>query len=174
MSKRIVTLGTWEDKPIEWIVLKEDNFGTLIFSRLALFSFDFTDNMASTWRDSKVRSYLNKEFYNTAFTEDEKKKIINTFLEEPELTRDNVFLLSKDESENLMTIDERKCGDGTSCNNHTCNDCYKFSDIHGTCVCLRTQYNSICIYSIYPDGELDFYFGIGSTSIRPAMWIREK
>ena len=27
MSKRIVTLGTWDGKPIQWIVLKENKLG---------------------------------------------------------------------------------------------------------------------------------------------------
>lgn len=175
MSKRIITLGTWDGKPIEWIVLKEESFGTLVFSRLALFSYNLGWNgQAGTWKDCNIRSYLNGEFYQKAFTDDEKKKILNSFLEDPEGTKDDVFLLSYCEADTLMTQDERKCGDGTNCNSHNCErDCYKFSDRHGTCVFLRTPQNSSYMWVIHPSGEL-IKNHAGWRSIRPAMWIREK
>ena len=102
-----------------------------------------------------------------------KKKIINCFLKEPESTKDDVFLLSYEEANTLMTQDERKCGNGSRCNGHNCErDCYKYSDRHGTCVYLRTPHDSSHMKSIHPDGSFSHYDG--SRSIRPAMWIREK
>lgn len=44
MSKRIITLGKWEGNPIEWIVLKEESFGTLVISKDMLFSYRFNQN----------------------------------------------------------------------------------------------------------------------------------
>ncbi len=174
MSKRIITLGTWDGKPIEWIVLKEESFGTLVFSKLALFSLDLSWNGTSgTWQYSSLREYLNGEFYNKAFSADEKKKIINCFLKSPESTKDNVFLLSKEEAETLMTQDERKCGNGTWCNGHNCTDCYKYSHNHGTCVYLRTPQNSHYMYAIHPSGSINQDYG-GCISIRPAIYIREE
>ncbi len=174
MNRPIITLGTWDGKPIEWYVLKEEGSGKLVFSRLALFSLYLSWNGTSgTWRDSSLRSYLNGEFYKKAFTEDEKKKIINSFLKDPESTKDNVFLLSKDEADKLMNQDERKCGNGSCCNGHNCEkDCYKYSDRHGTCVYLRTACDSHNMRGIAPSGSFDYYGGW--RSIRPAMWIREK
>ena len=37
MSKRIVTLGTWDGKPIQWIVLKESKLGSVVISKDVLF-----------------------------------------------------------------------------------------------------------------------------------------
>ena len=174
-NKPTIQFGTWEGKPIEWIVLKRESFGILIFSKLALFSLNPNNNgKAGTWTDSGLRHYLNGEFYDKAFTENEKKKIINCFLKEPESTKDDVFLLSYEEANTLMTQDERKCGNGSWCNGHSCqNDCYKFSDRHGTCVYLRTPQNSSYMWVIHPSGTLEKNHD-GWRSIRPAMWIREK
>ena len=98
MSKRVITLGTWEGKPIEWIVLKEEKGLTLVFCKGAVNRMDCSWNGTSgTWRDLNIRKWLNNEFYNNAFTDEEKKKIVNSFLKDPESTKDDVFLLSYDE-----------------------------------------------------------------------------
>jgi hypothetical protein len=175
MSKRIITLGTWDDKPIEWYVVKEEKYRKLLFSRLALFSLCLSWNGKSgTWCDSSLRSFLNGEFYNKAFTKAEKKIIINSFLEDPESTKDDVFLLSYDEANNILTTDERKCGNGSWCNYHNCqNDCYKYSDKHGTCTYLRTPSDSNRMKTLHPNGS-SYESKNGWLSIRPAMWIREK
>ena len=34
MSKRIVTLGTWDGKPIQWIVLKESKLGSVVINTI--------------------------------------------------------------------------------------------------------------------------------------------
>ena len=174
MNRPIIKLGTWDGKPIEWYVLKEENFGKLLFSRLALFSLNLGWNGTfGTWRDSSLRFYLNRGFYNKAFTENEKKIIINSFLKDPEGTKDNVFLLSYEEANTLMTQAERKCGNGTNCNGHSCSsNCYQYSGVHGTCVYLRTPHNTYSMQSIQPDGSIGY--DNDWKSIRPAMWIREK
>ena len=174
MSKRIITLGTWNGKPIEWIVLKKESFGTLVFSKLALFSlYPSWKGTAGTWQYSSLREYLNGGFYNKAFSADEKKKIVNCFLKNPESTKDDVFLLSKEEAETLMTQDERTCGNGSFCNGHGCADCYKYSDIHSTCTYLRTIRSSSSMYRIHPNGTLDT-ISPNVLSIRPAIYIREE
>ena len=33
MSKRIIKFGKWNDKPIEWEILKENDFEILVISR---------------------------------------------------------------------------------------------------------------------------------------------
>ena len=174
MSKRIITLGKWENKPIEWIVLKEENNNALVISRLALFSLDCRNNGSTVmdWEYSVLREYLNGEFYNKAFSSTEKLKIVNAKLEDVNNAKDNVFLLSKQEAETLMTKDERKCGNGSSCNNHNCNDCYKYSHIHGTCCYLRTRRDNNYYYRILPDGNIGWDYGV--RSIRPSVWIKEK
>lgn len=175
MGKRIITLGKWENKPIEWIVLKEENNNALVISRLALFAMDCRNNgnTAMDWEYSVLREYLNGEFYNKAFSGTEKLKIVNAKLEDVNNAKDNVFLLSKQEAETLMTQEERKCGNGTNCNGHSCNTCYQYSHIHGTCCWLRTRYDrNSNYYKIEPNGTISYSYGV--RSIRPSVWIKEK
>ena len=92
MSKRIITLGKWNDKPIEWIVLKEETFGTLVLSKDILFKDKFDDN-SNDWIKSHIRKYLNEDFYKKAFSEGEKLKIVNAKLEDVKSSKDNIFFV---------------------------------------------------------------------------------
>ena len=172
MSKRIITLGKWENKPIEWIVLKEENNNALVISRLPLFAMDCRNNGNTTmdWEYSVLREYLNGEFYNKAFSGTEKLKIVNAKLEDVNNVKDNVFLLSKQEAETLMTQDERRYGDGRCHNN--CNTCYQRINSYGTCCWLRTRYNSDYYYFINYGGNISYTYA--TFSIRPSVWIKEK
>ena len=172
MSKRIITLGKWNDNPIEWIVLKEENNNALVISRLALFSLDCRNNGSTVmdWEYSVLREYLNGEFYNKAFSSTEKLKIVNAKLEDVNNAKDNVFLLSKQEAETLMTQEERKCGNGDCPGD--CDTCYQSSNSWGTCCYLRTRYDNNNYCSICPDGDIDYDSGM--RSIRPSVWIKEK
>lgn len=163
MSKRIITLGKWEGNPIEWIVLKEESFGTLVISKDMLFSYRFNQNRnnGNKWKGSLLRKYMNKEFFKTAFTEEEKKKIVNVYLSDPDSTKDNVFVLSVNEAEKLMTQSERATNQ---------------------MLWTRTPNTSESIkaWRIGPDGGFGsvLYSGYSyvdnSFYVRPAMWIREK
>ncbi len=172
MSKRMITLGKWENKPIEWIVLKEENNNALVISRLALFSMDCRNNGNTTmdWEYSVLREYLNGEFYNKAFSSTEKLKIVNAKLEDVNNAKDNVFLLSKQEAETLMTQDERKCGNGNCPGD--CKTCYQHSNSYGTCCYLRTRRDNNYYYRIYIDGSITYAYNV--RSIRPSVWIKEK
>ena len=85
MSKRVITLGTWDGKPIEWLVLKEEGFATLVFAKNVIQAgVTFNDNNSNNnWATSDIRRYLNRTFYDVSFSAEEKKKIINCCLEEP-------------------------------------------------------------------------------------------
>ena len=120
MSKRIITLGTWDGKPIEWIVLKEESFGSLVISKLPLFSMKLS--WEGTWASCNFRKELNGNFFTKAFTNDEKKKIVCSLLT-PESTKDNVFLLSDSEANTLMSQSERKYSTGNC--KMTCDTCYQ-------------------------------------------------
>lgn len=109
MSKRTIKLGTWNDKPIEWIVLKEESFGTLVISKDLLFTCCFNRNRSdgNIWKNSYLRTYCNDVFYKDAFNEVEKRKIVNVALFDPSVTKDNVFVLSINEADSLMKRCER-------------------------------------------------------------------
>ena len=170
MSKRIITLGKWENKPIDWIVLKEENNNALVISRLPLFAMDCRNNGTTMdWEYSVLRSYLNGEFYNKAFSSTEKLKIVNAKLEDVNNAKDNVFLLSKQEAETLMTQDERKYGNGRCPSGF--NTCYQRINSYGTCCYLRTRLDNY-YYRIHPNGSIDYSYDV--KSIRPSVWIKEK
>lgn len=154
MSKRVITLGTWDGKPIEWLVLKEEGFATLVVSRYALFNHRF-DNSSGIWESSDIRKLLLNDFFNNAFTVNEKRKIINSKLADTNNTKDYVFLLNKYEAENLMDANDRS----------------------GMWWFLRTQKSSSEVWGVMGDGHI----GLNDSSvrgdcggIRPAMWIKEQ
>lgn len=96
----IVTLGVYEQdsildngkEPIEWDVVAEKDGKYLLLSHYVLDSYRYDDEKSFdvffanqelvdsfvTWEKSSLRAYLNNNFYNTAFTEEEKKYICLT------------------------------------------------------------------------------------------------
>ena len=97
-------------KPIEWLVLSIENNKMLVISRYGLDAKRFDDD-SNVWSNSEIRKWLNGEFYNKAFTDQEKKSINLSNLSDVG-TSDNVFLLSAGEAEagKYFSNDEaRKC-----------------------------------------------------------------
>lgn len=99
MSKRVITLGTWNGNPIKWIVLKEDDFSALVVSKNILFTRRFDPNY-NDWNNSEIRTYLNGDFFRQAFTDEDRKSVVNTFVEG---RKTDVFLLSKGEVASYMS-----------------------------------------------------------------------
>ena len=83
-------------KPIEWQVLSIENNRMLVISRYGLYAKRF-DGSSNNWANSEIRKWLNGDFYNKAFTDQEKKSINLSNLSDVGTT-DNVFLLSYDEA----------------------------------------------------------------------------
>ena len=92
-------------EPIKWKVLSADDSGMLLISDRALDCAQYSaDGSDCTWQDSSIRKFLNEEFYNTAFSDEEKQLILDTEVENAansaygtycgENTTDRVFLLS--------------------------------------------------------------------------------
>jgi hypothetical protein len=119
----IVEFGRYEQdgnaengpEPIEWIVLRKEKDRTLLLSRYVIESMPYNELHAGDgislmfWPDCTLRTWLNGEFMDMAFTpqarariaETENKNIVeNDFFygEDPDTT-DRVFLLSKEELE---------------------------------------------------------------------------
>lgn len=97
-------------EPIEWIQLDEQDGKKLLITKYAVDSVPYNNTLeAVSWDRSDIRKWLNNDFYNTAFNDDEKNKIVltqNTALLNPNHqdntdigsdTEDNVFLLSYQE-----------------------------------------------------------------------------
>lgn len=91
-----------------WIVLKKEGSKALVLSSNALFIQAYNkDYIDVTWETCTLREYLNGEFYNTYFTDEERNRIIETTIENNsnpkygtsggKATSDKVFLLSIEE-----------------------------------------------------------------------------
>lgn len=179
MSRRSITLGTWDGKPIEWLVLKEEGLATLVISRYPLLSHKFNENTnnGNRWDSSSLRKYLNNEFYKQAFNEEEKKKIVNAYLSSSNGTKDNVFVLSKEEADALMKVEEFKYSN-TWCSGVSggCVNCYKvvLSNNNSTCCWLRTGNSNDSVWRMGPDTSYSECSVTNDFSVRPSVWIKEQ
>lgn len=105
---------------IIWIVLKNDKVGELTaISKYGLAEHPFhEEDIPVTWDHSPLRQWMNGEFYENAFTSEEKRLILekenrnrpNPYYETPsgENTRDYVYLLTVEEASG-MTADLNTC-----------------------------------------------------------------
>lgn len=63
-------------EPIEWILLEETGGRRLLISRYVLDYMPYnSDRSSAAWSDSDLRNWLNEDFYNQAFNEEEKGQI---------------------------------------------------------------------------------------------------
>lgn len=150
MSKRIIEFGTWNGSPMKWAVLYENDFDMLVISEISIGSKQYSAANNSNWASSDIRHYLNNNFYKNNFTEDEKKKIVNTKLNDTG-TKDNIFLISKSESDSYLSSDEvSKRGYW----------------------CTRTPYDSTQIRRCY-SGSWNWSASRVGYETYPAMWIKK-
>lgn len=95
-------------EPIEWDVIDENDGEMLLISHYILDSKPYnTEQTDVTWETCTLRSWLNNDFYNTAFSAGEQNMIITTTLSNNDNayfgtaggndTEDKVFILSLDE-----------------------------------------------------------------------------
>lgn len=138
---------------------------------------------ASNYAKSSIRAWLNKDFYNTAFSSDQKSNIVSTTLDNSSTyssaydapsTTDKIFLLSYNDSINsnygfsssdsdydtarqLKSTDYAKC---QGCHQNT-SDSYRGN----CCWWLRSPYDSDCARAIYSDGYSGYLYFVCSTFI---------
>ncbi len=100
-------------EPIDWIVIADADDRLLLLSEKVLDQRVFNDNYnATSWETSSVRKWLNEDFFNAAFN-DEEKTIIEDYVTvlgdvsagTAEVT-DKVFLLSREEAEAYIGAEE--------------------------------------------------------------------
>ena len=153
---------------IEWQVLSVEGGKVLAISRYGLDAKPFDDD-SNDWENSEIRDWLNGEFYEDSFNDDE-KGIIE--FSDP----GKVFLLSNEEAEGYFDSDEdRKCvpteyakANGALVSEDGC--CYWW---------LRSPYPdysnpdySKYVYFVNIYGVVNFYdVNRGDGSARPALWI---
>ena len=112
------------EKPIEWIVMKNEGNQVLLLSKYVLDAKPYNEELEEvTWETSDIRQWLNNEFYTTAFNKTEKAKIQTSLIKNEDNseygtsggndTEDKVFLLSEKEAETLFSNDEERIAKAT-------------------------------------------------------------
>ena len=170
----VVTFGHYGNEDIEWIVLGEKDGKTFLLSKYVIEAVPYhTEYVDITWEDCSLRTWLNGEFLETAFTPEEQAKIQITQVENStgNNTEDKVFILSLDEFNNFLKTDAVRRGKATQ---------YLLDkgiyQLQG-CVWwwLRTQGRdpSDAVYVGLVGDIVDQGVGVyhDSYGVRPAMWV---
>ena len=168
---------------IKWIVLERNGDKALVISKYIIDRQKFNEISENTcWERSTIRKWLNEQFYNIAFSNQEKSKILTTTVKNspnPQHgtssgndTLDKIFLLSVDEVKKYFKADsDTKCQVTLFAKNKGayCDGAY-FGYWW-----LRTtgQYVQNASYVFYTGGvSLMGYDASGMIfGVRPAMWI---
>lgn len=128
----IITFGAFEQdnnaangaEEIEWQVLDRKDGRLLVISLYGLDCRQYNETYTFvTWETCSLRSWLNSDFYNTAFNESEKESIKTTTINNPDnadygtsggnTTNDKVFCLSIDEAKAYFGADSKDSNGNT-------------------------------------------------------------
>lgn len=124
-NERVIEFGSYpttasgERKPLRWkIVSIEDQNAILVTERIVDACVYSSPSDALTWDNSGIRRLLNNDFYNSAFTDEEKGHILDSQLMNYKnaafktnsggKTTDRVFLLSVEEAQRFFPNDEER------------------------------------------------------------------
>ena len=186
-----VYFGTYEQdddesngaEDVEWLVLDKEGDKLLVISKYALdcqpYNTDWDD---VTWESCTLRTWLNDDFLNEAFSADEQSYIVQTTVtadENPEYdtdpgndTEDRIFLLSIDEAEKYFSWGSRRRCEPTDY--AVANGAYE-SDSGDCWWWLRSpgehQYSAACVLTNGSVGRYGFDVYYGCDAVRPALWI---
>lgn len=78
----IIRIGKYGGQPVEWMVLDVDNNKVLLISKKILDIKPYNlNNSGVTWESCSLRRYLNTDFLETVFSNDEKSHIVRVKIE---------------------------------------------------------------------------------------------
>ena len=180
-----ITFGCWpEEKPVEWTIIDTKDNNILILSTMVIDTKKFHDKYEDiTWEKSYIRSFLNSEFYQKAFTDDEKKRILLSPVKAEKNplypidpgndTEDKIFLLSVSEVRKYLESNDLVLAEPTPY--ALAYNVEKDEKTGGCYWWLRTPGNAGCnIARVSSKGlilEHGFFASDNHNGIRPAMWI---
>lgn len=117
-----VTLGTYAGEKIEWQILEKKAGGSyVLLAKEAVEVKPYhTGADGAAWENCSLRAWLNGDFYNGAFSDSAKKKIVKTTVPNPgnavsgtaggAATEDRVYLLSLEETAEYFGVDAYDLG----------------------------------------------------------------
>lgn len=188
----LITLGRYEQDEnvgadsIEWKVLAVNDNRVLLISRYALEAKTYNNSGEDiTWEKCTLRKWLNEDFYNTAFNEDEKTKIIevkNSNPDNPKFdidggndTWDKIFLLTIEETNKYIPALQCKP------TYHAYQNGVFYNDVHKPCCWLRSpgsnSKNAAVVYDAVTGHDVGYVYNQGSyvsnytVAVRPVFWL---
>ncbi len=192
-----VTFGSYpqteagnDNTPIEWLVLENDGETALLISRYALDCKPYDEKQEdTTWEKCTLRGWLNNEFFNNAFSVEEKQSILQSEVSADKnpkystnpgnATKDKVFLLSIVEANKYFKRDDaRRCastdyaiqqGVYTSDSNKAegRNTCWWWLRSPGS-----RSHNAAFVSSVGSIGDLGYGSGSSRNAVRPCVRVR--
>lgn len=169
---------------VEWLVLEVKDGKALLISKYALDCKQYnTSNTAVTWETCTLRKWLNNDFMNAAFSDDERAMIPTVTVSADKnpryntkpgnATQDQVFLLSITEANKYFSSDSaRQCNPteyavaGGAYVNSSNGNCWWWLRSPGNIPTRAAR--------VYDAGDVNEYglvVGSGSSAVRPALWI---
>lgn len=163
---------------LEWVVLDKKDDKVFLISKYAIDNKQFNSDK---WSSSPIRTWLNDEFYNDSFSDEEREKIVLTdvtadsnpvYLTDPgKDTRDYIFLLSINEAQAYFEGTEVGCepttyalAKGVYCKFDKCCDWWLRTPGSEPAFIAYVKHSS----EISPYGSVSTHGGCG---VRPAMWV---
>lgn len=179
----VVIFGSYEQndkddgtEPIEWKVIDRDGDKLLLFS---VYTLDYqryhSTQAGTTWADSDIRKWLNEDFFEDAFNEEEQEKVIPvTNSNEKEYktgedTEDLVFLLSASEikytgsAKSMITKPTAYAAGKGAAHNRNGNGWYWLRSVTS-----KTKAAFVPGVGGYDIGGYTITYGGG---VRPAVWV---
>ena len=171
-------------KPIEWRVLEVKDNKAFLLADKGLDAVPYNTELVDvTWKTSSIRQWLNTDFYNVAFNDSEKSRIVITVLKNPDSpkfgtkgggdTRDRIFLLSLDEAEWYLMYDAERVLKPTPY--AIKRGAWVYEKLQSSFWWLRSPGgNQNDVSDISLDGVLNPYGGLvgnDCNAVRPALWI---
>lgn len=161
---------------VDWRVLAVEGDQTLVISGKNLDCMPFSQTSERvTWETSTLRAWLNNEFYNTAFSTEEKEAVLSTSVSnqgknEESNTLDRIFLLSLEEVRQLFKNDFDRLTDNTA---YTIAKRPYYDDWGNSHWWLRSQDKETGSYDMVMEhGSLGWHSSAtGNNVVRPALWL---
>ena len=121
-----IDFGIYKGEPIKWRVLKQDEKTLLLITDRIIDTvpYNVNEKTDTTWEKSSLRKWLNNEFFNSAFSYEEKMDIIECDVQAESnplystnpgnSTNDKVFILSINQAEQLFEGENIRKTSGTN------------------------------------------------------------
>ncbi len=163
----ILVFGSYNNQPIQWIVVDKQGEELLLLSRDCIDIRPYHSERTSvSWIESDLSKWLCGEFYNDTFNQQLKELVIDS------QEKGKVFLLSAEEMNKYFEYDSWKRAYPTK----ELKEKYSLKDGKALCQWLRDSGNiqNSAAY-VYFDGSVrlqGYTVDYNEVGVRPAMWIK--